>query len=467
VIAAVLIVAAAMAMPAMAAARQLHPITIGFADGEFASDDASTRALWLDKAVEADGSIARIGVSWSGIAPQDPGPGFDPSDPQSPGYEWTRLDAVVRDVTAHGLRVLFTVNSAPSWAEGPGRPVNADPGSWEPSAAAFGAFGQALATRYDGSFPDPLLPGAALPRVDLFEAWNEPNLDDYLSPQWEGTTLVGPSLYRGLLNHFYAGVKSAQPTATVIAGSTAPFGDPPGGSRTPPVQFLRSLFCLEGGELKPVACPEPAHFDILAHHPIAVGPPLESAASPLDASTPDLGRLTAVLRRAEQAHTVQPAGRKQLWVTEFWYDSDPPDPHGVPLFRQARWYEQDLYLFWKQGASVAVCLQVGDSPPGKGYEYTNQSGVYFLDGRPKPSLTAFRFPLVAERRDRDHVFVWGIAPNRGRVSVQARLGGAWRTLARFQAPARPHPFTATVELRRPTQLRAVLGRQQSLPWTQN
>ncbi len=456
-----------MAMGGIATPRvQAQPLALGFADGLFASDDANTRALWLDRAVDTGASLVRVGVSWSGIAPTNPTAGFDPSDPQSPGYEWTRLDAVVRDATAHGLRVIFTVNSAPAWAEGPERPADADPGSWEPNAAAFGAFGQALATRYSGSFPDPLLPGAALPRVDLFEAWNEPNLDDYLSPQWEGKTLVGPTLYRELLNRFYAGVKTAQPAATVIAGSTAPFGDPPGGSRTPPVEFLRSLLCLQGSGLKPVACPEKAHFDVFAHHPIAVGPPLESAAGPLDASTPDLGRLTAVLRRAEQAHTVRPAGRKQLWVTEFWYDSDPPDPHGVPLFRQARWYEQDLYLFWKQGASAAICLQIADAPPGKGYAYTNQSGVYFLDGSPKPSQTAFDFPFVAERRGRDRVFVWGIAPKRGSVRVQARLGGAWRTLARLRVPARPQPFTATVQLRVSTQPRAVLGGRQSLPWTQ-
>jgi hypothetical protein len=465
------IVAAAVAvllaaLPAPAGATALHPLQLGFADGLFASGQASERSLWDGRAVEAKASIVRVGVAWAGIAPRKPAAGFDASDPSAAGYNWTGLDATVREATAHGLHVLFTVGVAPSWAEGPGKPANAYPGAWRPDPAAFGAFATALATRYGGAFPDPLNPGTALPRVEFFEAWNEPNLNNYLSPQWEGTKLIGPYVYRELLDSFYTGVKAGQSGATVIAGSMAPFGDPPGGSRTPPVEFLRALLCLKGGRLKTVPCPEKAHFDVLSDHPIAVGSPLESAASPLDATTPDLGRLTDVLRRAEQTHRVQPAGKKPLWVTEFWYDSNPPDPNGVPLSRQARWYEQDLYLFWKQGARVAISLQLRDSPPVPSYEASTQAGAYFLDGRPKPSLTAFRFPFVAERQGRDRVLVWGIAPNKGRVRLQTEEKAGWRTLTTVLAPAAPQPFTAVVDLTRKTNLRAVLGSQRSLPWMQ-
>jgi hypothetical protein len=447
-------------------AAQPHSFGIGFADSLFESGDAGLRSFWLDRAVDTDAEVVRIGVGWSGVAPRKPPAGFDPANPASSGYDWTNLDASVRDAAARGLRILLTVNSAPAWAEGPGRPANAYRGTWEPDPTAFGAFAQALASRYSGSFPDPLQPGAALPRVDLFEAWNEPNLDNYLSPQWQGTSLVGPILYRGLLNRFYTGVKAAQPTAKVIAGSMAPFGDPPGGARTPPVQFLRSLLCLQGGRLKPLACPEKAHFDVLSHHPIAVGPPSESAESPLDVTTPDLGRLTRVLRKAEETNRALPSGQKPLWVTEFWYDSSPPDPHGVPLYRQARWYEQDLHLFWEQGASMAVTLQLRDSPPGKGYSYTNQSGAYFLDGAAKPSSTAFRFPFVSQRTGRARVLAWGIAPRAGRVQIQARRGGRWLTLMSTRAGGRSRPFEVPLALHGHAQLRARLGSEASLIWKQ-
>lgn len=456
--------ALALLAPAVQAASP-PSLDLGFGDSLFTSSDTAVRDLWLGRAARSGATVVRIAVSWSRVAPAAP-PAFNPSDPGSPGYEWGGVDAAVRSAEARHLRVLLTVYSAPAWAEGAGRPATAYPGSWEPQPAAYGAFARALAGRYSGSFPDPLAPGAVLPRVSYFEAWNEPNLDNYLAPQWQGRRLVGPSLYRDLLNSFYAGVKGAQPTATVIGGSLAPFGDPPGGHRTPPVQFLRDLLCLRGAALRPLPCPHPAHLDVLSSHPIAVGPPRASALSPLDASTPDLGRLNRVLRRAERARRVSPAGHRPLWVTEFWYDSDPPDPDGVPLARQARWYAQDLYLFWRQGARVAIALQLRDSPPGRGYPYTSQSGLFFPDGSAKPALTAFRFPLVARRLGRDRALVWGIAPQPGRVQVQARHGGQWRTVAVVAPRGRSRPFAVSLRLRLPALLRARLGEERSLAWRQ-
>ncbi len=102
-------------------------------------------------------------------------------------------------------------------------------------------------------------------------------------------------------------------------------------------------------------------FDVLAHHPIdnTGGGPLKSGPSPKDVSTPDLGRLVNVLRAAERVGTTLP-GSHPVWVTEFWWDSNPPNPVGAPLGVQARWIEQSLYLFWKAGARRGGQLQVGD-----------------------------------------------------------------------------------------------------------
>jgi hypothetical protein len=445
-------------------ASAARPLAVGFADELFGSSEAATREPWLERAVESSATIIRINVLWSQVAPKQVPEGFEPSNPASPGYDWSELDAAVRSATAHGLRIMMTVYSAPSWAEGENRPKSQHPGAWRPEANEYGAFAEALARRYSGHYADSS--GSALPRVDDFEAWNEPNLDTYLSPQWEGNEWVGASRYRGLLNAFYSGVKAAQPTATVIAGALAPFGDPPGGERTPPVLFLRSLLCLHGGHLTPVSCPEPAHFDILSDHPIAVGAPSQPASSPLDVTTPDMGHLTEILEKAERDHLVLPRSKKPLWVTEFWYDTDPPDPNGLSLATQARWYEQDLYSFWQQGAQVAITLQIRDSAAGKGYSFTNQSGAYFLDGSPKPSATAFRFPLVAHRTGPFNVAVWGIAPKGGKVKIQVLRKGAWKTLGSVSTVGRPHPFTTTVQLLRFGQLRAVQGSQASLPWAQ-
>jgi hypothetical protein len=445
-------------------ADALPTLKTGYADGIFTSTNSATRETWLGRAAESGASIVRVSATWRKIAPDQLTPGFEAANPASPGYGWRQLDSTVRSAAAHGLQVMLTVGTAPSWAEGAGRPGDTAPGSWRPSAAAYEQFAKALATRYSGSYPDPAFPGATLPQVRYFESWNEPNLDEYLSPQWEGKRESGAAIYRGLVSGFYAGIKSVQPDASVIAGSLAPFGDAPGGTRTPPVEFLRSMLCLRGEELRKVACPDPAHFDILSDHPIAVGGPTRSAVSPLDVTTPNLGRLTTVLDRAESANTVLPRGHKPLWVTEFWYDSNPPDPNGVPLYRQARWYEQDLYLFWKQGASAAITLQIRDDPPGKGYAYTSQAGIYFLDGTPKPSQVAFRFPFVVERDGKRTVTAWGIPPIAGRLKIQVQRGGHWTTIGKAAARAPRDPFSVSLPLQGKAQLRAVVGGEASLRW---
>jgi hypothetical protein len=455
------------ALAAGASARGLARLDVGFGDPLFASSDTATRELWLTNADATGSSLVRINVSWRAVAPKAQPAGFEAANPSSPGYEWANVDAAVRSAAAHGLSIMLTVMGAPAWAEGPGRPAEIKPGAWEPDPAAYGAFAHALATRYSGSFPDPLVPGTTLPRVRHFEVWNEPNLDTYLAPQWQGNRAVGVSMYRELLNRFYSAVKAVQSDAVVIAGSLAPFGDPPGGHRTMPVSFLRELLCLRGDQLKPVKCPQPARFDVLSDHPIAVGPPSESALSPLNVTTPNLDRLTRVLRKAEETGGALPRRHKQLWVTEFWYDSNPPDPNGVPLWRQARWYEQDLYMFWRQGARAAITLQIRDSPPGKlGFPYTNQSGAFFVDGSPKPSQTAFRFPFVAQRTGRNRVLAWGIAPQAGLVRIEKLRHGKWTRIGTVRAQGSSHPFQTQLTLTGHAQLRAQLGTTASLAWRQ-
>ena len=170
------------------------------------------------------------------------------------GYDWAGTDAHVRDAVAAGLQPILLVNGAPRWAEGPNRPPvseDAPTGSWRPDAAAFGRFAEAAARRYSGTTPDPLTPGAMLPRVKDWQAWNEPNLTNFITPQWRRTSSgfepESPDIYRPLLNAFYAGVKRADPSNVVATAGTAPFGDlHRGDRRMQPAEFVRYLFCVRG-----------------------------------------------------------------------------------------------------------------------------------------------------------------------------------------------------------------------------
>lgn len=171
-------------------------------------------------------------------------------------------------------------------------------------------------------------------------------------------------------------------------------------------------------------------------------------------------------------HLVGGPRHHAVWVTEVSWDSNPPDPEGVPAGEQARWLEQTLYLLWKQGVSTVLWYLIGDAPPTPSYATTYQSGTYLLDGKPKPSATAFRFPFVvasaarSERQPRAgakaSVLLWGRSPDgKATVSVQQRNGGRWQTIVAAK-PNGAGVFEARVSRSRRL-LRAEAGGKHSLP----
>jgi hypothetical protein len=409
-----------------------------------------------------------LDVDWRGVAPASLTVGFNPSNPGDPRYNWRSIDYAVRAVGS-GLSVALMISDAPSWAEGAGRPPTATPGTWRPDPVAYGQFMTAIARRYSGSFPDPSNPGAALPRVKYWQAWGEPNLTVHLAPQWvrngRGYLPASPAIYRGLLNAFYAGVKSVHLDNVVITAGTGPFGDPsPGGKRMAPAMFVRELLCLHGQALRPERCPNPAHFDALAHHPYEVASPETKALNPDDVSAPDLGKLTRAVDMAVRLRRALPRVHKGLWVTEFSYDSNPPNPQAISLATQARWLEESLYVFWRQGADAVVWYLIRDQAPIPDYATAYESGVYLRDGTPKPSLEAFRFPFVVEPRRRGSL-AWGRAPAAGTVQIERHSDSSWVVLARIPVTAGA-VFTRSLSGRGPGQFRAVLGAETSLVWNE-
>ncbi len=461
-----LLVATATAMsPSTASARSSRGLSIGFLDGVFTAD-AAVRGPWLTRAVDSGSDILRIDVGWPVANTPTRPANFDARNPGDPNYDFTRADAAIVDATSHRLRVLASFTGAPQWAEGPNRPASVSQGSWKPDPAALRDYGTALARRYSGTFPDPARPGSTLPRVYAFQVWNEPNLDKYLSPQWSAGRTYAPAHYRKMLTAFYLGVKSVRRAALVVTAGTAPFGDPqPNGHRIMPARFVRELLCQRRfrGKLRRTRCPSPARFDVLAHHPYSVGAPTREALNADDVSIPDIKKLTRILRAAERSHRALPRKRHRMWVTEVSYDSSPPDPQGVPLARHARYLEQAFYLLWRQGVDTITWFQVRDQLPQPSYAASNQSGVYFADGRAKPAQRAFRFPLVAERAGRTILRVWGRSPVAGRLRIERRAGSAWK-LVRTVAARRHGTFLVRITARGRTRLRARVGGETSLTW---
>jgi hypothetical protein len=449
--------AVAFLIPSEAGAKR--GITTGVAaPADYLSLDGSVRGFAFEKTAEANADLVRIDVIWRDVVGS--APPANPSDPADPAYDFSRLDSAVRDAERRGLKVLFTVFLAPDWAEGPGRPDGLRPGAWRPNPVEYGHFGSALATRYSGRFPDPDGEGT-LPRVRYFEAWNEPNVQGFLAPQWVGDRPEAPAAYRELLNSFHDGVKGVNPGNTVAGPGAAPFGDPPGETRTRPVFFLRELFCLEGeNELQPRPGCAPVKMDVLSHHPISLeNPPTYSAISPDDATTSDIDRLGRVLRAAERADVVRPGGKRPIWATELWWISSPPSPldEAVSERTQARYIEQALYLLWKQRVKVAIQYLIRD--PGGEDRY--QTGLFFTDGREKLAFQAFRFPFVTERVSRKRVRAWGRSPKGGKVKIQGKKSGKWRTLERIRV-RNDEVFMTRVPGSK--QMRAQIGGEKSLVW---
>jgi hypothetical protein len=438
-----------------------NPMLLGFDDDPaFEWDDAATRNLYLTRAGQEGGSVVRLEVYWREVAPPDPAPGFRPTDPGDPQYDFSIIDGAVQTATAHHQRILLLVRSAPVWAERSDVPANFNyNGAWWPNAAKFGQFARAVAARYSGHFRTG---GHTLPAVRYYQAWNEPNLPYYLSPQWgkvNGKVVpLAPSIYRDLLNAFYAGVKSVSRSNVVVSAGTAPYGDAPasGQQRMHPVTFLESLFCLDS-HLRKLKCANPPHLDVMDHHPYSLSP-AHSANNPLDISVVDIGRVTRVVNAAVRAGTVVPRTRKPVWVTEVaWSDVK---PYSLPT--QARALSEAFYLLWRQGVAVTLWFALRDLP--NQMNSFKGSGLYTVSGTAKPVAAAFRFPFCTFPGSGGISSVWGKAPGRGRVSVQLLSGKRWRTILTV-SPGAGGYFLTSRRLAAHQQLRAVQGRAVSLAWS--
>jgi hypothetical protein len=248
----------------------------------------------------------------------------------------------------------------------------------------------------------------------------------------------------------------------VIAGGLAPFFRPqPGGRAAAPLTFMRELLCLTKLNRPRANCPAALNFDVWGQHPYTSGDADHSANSPDDVSLGDLAEVRHVLDAAAATKRIVSRRPVRLWVTEFSWDSNPPDPYGVPDKLLTRWTAEALHRAWQRGADLVTWFQVRDQPPiAEGGVF--QSGLYLrcptglACDRPKPNLAAFRFPFVAYRRT-GTAMIWGRTPGSRRVPVivQQRRGPRWVSLARL-VPDRFGIFTRRVRLRGAGDVRARL-----------
>ena len=323
--------------------------------------------------------LVRVNVRWNETALRRP---RRPTRHTDRAYRWNAADALLNALQDHRIAAVVTLVGTPRWANG-GRGPN-----WAPTNPnTFASFAYAAARRY--------------PQVRHWVIWNEPNKDWSLRPTTAET-------YVRLLNAAYTAIKRVNPRDQVAGGVTAPRG---GSGDVAPVPWIRAM-----GSLKP-------RLDAYAHHPY----PLTRTETPSRGGCPSCESLTLASLERLREEVTRALGAKPIWLTEYGYQTNPPDRTlGVSQALQARYLaEAARRTFVATRVAMLIQFLIRDERQVSRW----QSGLLTARNVPKPSLRAFRMPLVQTRRRGVMVTLWGqIRPGNGpqRYRVRFNAGRGWR-----------------------------------------
>jgi hypothetical protein len=247
------------------------------------------------------------------------------------------------------------------------------------------------------------------PYVRDFAIGNEPNLNRFWLPQFneDGSNAAAPAYFE-LLALTYDALKSISKQITVLGGTLAPRGiDRPGTGRDThsPSRFIRDLAAayLASGRTRPI-------MDQLAMHPYGES----SSQAPVRSKHPgttigiaDYAKLVRVLGESFDG-TPQKGSTLPIVYGEFGIESqipqnklsrysgtEPASTRPVTEKTQAAYYKQAIQLaFCQPNVRALMLFHVWDEPARLGW----QSGLYYVDGRPKSSLAAVRGSIAEARR---------------------------------------------------------------------
>ena len=321
---------------------------------------------------QARTQVLRVNLYWGGrigVANRRPARATDPADP---AYDWTLYDRTVNYAAQHKIRILFSIYGTPSWANG-GAGLNVPPRA----IADLNNFAYAAAKRYSGVYP--ASDGRALPPVKLWLAWNEPNLSIGLKRQFRrvgGRWVMQSAIdYTKICNAVYGGVHRTLIRGEKVAcGATAPRGNNSPTSSRPTISPLAFMRGLKAAGLR--------RFDAYAHHPY-YGRKTETPTSKPSATAVTMGNINTLIVELTRLW-----GNKRLWITEYGYQTNPPDrAFGVSYAQQAAYMKQ-AYAMARKNPRIDMMLWflLRDEPRLGGW----QSGLLTRTGQRKPSFNVFR-----------------------------------------------------------------------------
>ena len=323
--------------------------------------------------VKLRAQIIRLNLDWNVIAPKKPTNAADPADP---AYDWSTYDQVLLNAAKNKIQVLFTIVGTPRWAQGNKKGVNRVPAKM----SSLKYFALAAAKRYSGTFKRD--DGTTLPAVRKWLAWNEPNNPLFLFPQWQKVgkryVPIAARNYVGICTAIWSGVHASHlAKETVACGATDPRGNNSGRNRRPSIAPLAFLTDLKHYGLRG------SHFDVYAHHPYYGSRTESPTTKPKGKQTVTLANLGVLTKLLGKLY-----GNKKLWITEYGYQTRPPDrAFGVSWKNQAR-YLTKAYAIARKNPRVTMMLWflLKDEQRLGGW----QSGFFTAAGKKKPAYDAFR-----------------------------------------------------------------------------
>ncbi|MEP6977165.1 MAG: cellulase family glycosylhydrolase [Thermoleophilia bacterium] len=361
----VVAVLAAVLVPAPAAgATRMY---VGF------QDDASfrfhvDRDQAFDRAKNAHATLVRSTIDWARVAPTRPSRAANPFDP---AYRLDGIDEFVRKAQSRGLEAMLEIYGTPAWANG-GAGRNHVPRR----LTDLTGFAQAVSARYSGRYP-------GFPFVRFWGVWNEPNLNQFLSPQFDRRGKpVAPAAYAKLFAAAYKGIKAGNSSALVGLGETSARGRDRHVVGLQDTQSPGKFF-----ELVAKAAPR-LKFDAVAHHPYPTDPkqrPNQAVRWP-NVSLALMPRLERSLNTWFHRRTTP------IWITEYGHETKPPDPKGVSYAQQAAYMQQAIGIARGYPYVPMFIWFVLRDDKGDPVE----SGLIAENGEPKPAFYTFGetvFPL--------------------------------------------------------------------------
>jgi hypothetical protein len=306
---------------------------------------------------------------------------WDKVEPTQGSLDWGQYGVALDALHAAGIPAVVTLWGSPRWANG-GRAANALP------THGFGLFAYAAGKRF--------------PWIHQWTAWNEPNTRVMSNP-------VSPRLYvQRVLNPGYVYLHKASRRNRVAGGVTSPRRTASGMS---PLAFMQGMHAYH------------ARLDAYAQNPYPGSPRETPNVDPCSwCRTLTMAHLPTI-----RADVTRYFGRsKPVWLTEYGYQTNPPDRIlGVSPALQALYTDEAALRVYRQaGVTMLINFMVRDDTSGEGW----QSGFFTAGGSAKPSYRAFGLPLAQVSRRGSRTVLWGqVRPGSGRrtYTLQRWTGRSW------------------------------------------